>query len=219
MPNYIKNRLTIIGNTKDVFAFVKSKETVFDFNKIIPMPKELEIEDSSTGDLVAELLLLKGMSSFPNQRKINEIEKRLYGYNQLNEAMDLGKKYIANIAKYGHKTWYGWRSENWGTKWNAIEPSVIAKNCIQFDTAWAGVIKLIEKLSTIFPESTFEYKYSDEDTGCNCGRGTIKNGVSEMEFPENYSREAYELAFELRPDNAKYYKLEDGHYVNKEDEE
>ena len=219
MPNYIKNRLTVKEKAGEVFAFLKGDESAIDFNKIIPMPESLNIDETSLGDEGIKYLYLSETEDLFRGKEIDEIKNRLIQRKQFEEAIELGKKYLLNIANTESKTWYDWSRKNWGTKWNAIEPSVIAKNCIQFDTAWAGVIKLIEKLSTIFPESTFEYKYSDEDTGCNCGRGTIKNGVSEMEFPENYSREAYELAFELRPDNAKYYKLEDGHYVNKEDEE
>lgn len=217
MPNYIRNRITIKGNEKQVLDFVKGDESVFDFNKIIPMPKELDIAETSLGDDGAKYLLLKASSSFMSKREIDELEKRLKERNQFDEAIELGRKYLSNIAAYGQKTWYGWSSENWGTKWNALEPSVISENCIEFETAWAGVVELIEKLSTFFPESTFEYKYADEDTGCNCGYGTIKNGVSEMTFPEKLSREAYELAFELRPHYKEYYYLEDGNYKSKEE--
>lgn len=219
MPNYIKNRLTITGNAIDVLAFVKGDEAVFDFNKIIPMPECLNIDETSLGDEGMKYLHLSATEDLFRGKEIEEIKNRLIQRKQFEEAVELGKKYLLNIANTGSKTWYDWSRKNWGTKWNALEPSVISENCIEFDTAWNSVISLIEKLSAIFPDVVFEYKYADEDTGCNCGYGTIKNGVSEMVFPEKCSREAYELAFELRPDYAKYYSLEDGNYVSKEDEE
>lgn len=51
MPNYVKNRLTIIGEpekTKEVVRFVSGRDTQIDFNKIIPEPKGLH-ERPETG--------------------------------------------------------------------------------------------------------------------------------------------------------------------------
>ena len=45
MPNWCENNVTISGDEKKVKAFIKfvtSKQSKFDFNKIYPMPKELE---------------------------------------------------------------------------------------------------------------------------------------------------------------------------------
>ena len=45
MPNWCQNEITISGDEKEVKEFIKfvsSKESKFDFNKIYPMPKELE---------------------------------------------------------------------------------------------------------------------------------------------------------------------------------
>jgi len=219
VPNYIKNRLTVKEKVGEVFAFLKGDKSTIDFNKIIPMPECLNIDETSLGDKGMKYLYLSATEDLFRGKEIEEIKNRLIQRKQFEEAVELGKKYLLNIANTGSKTWYGWARKNWGTKWNALGPSVISENCIEFDTAWDGVVALIEKLSAIFPDVVFEYKYADEDTGCNCGYGIIKNGVSEMVFPEKCSREAYELAFELRPDYAKYYSLEDGNYVSNEDEE
>lgn len=219
MPNYIRNRLTVRDKAGEVFAFLKGDESIVDFNKIIPMPECLNIAESSLGDEGMKYLYLSATEDLVRGKEIEEIKNRLIQRKQFDEAIELGKKYLLNIANTGSRTWYDWTRKNWGTKWNALEPSIVSENCIEFDTAWEGVIELMEKLSSFFPETTFEYKYADEDIGCNCGHGTIKNGVSEMVFPEEFSREAYELAFDLRPDYAEYYRLEDGNYVSKDDEE
>ena len=221
MPNYIKNRITVKEKEKagEVFAFLKGDKSAIDFNKIIPMPECLNIVKTALGDEGMKYLYLSATEDFVRGKEIEDIKNRLIQRKQFEEAIELGKKYLMNIANTGSKTWYDWCRKNWGTKWNALEPSVIAENSIEFGTAWDGVVSLIEKLSAIFPDVVFEYKYADEDTGFNCGYGTAKNGVSDMVFPEDCSREAYELAFELCPEYAKYYRLEDGNYVSNEDEE
>ena len=57
MPNWCANNVTISGDEKKVKAFVKfvsSKQSKFDFNKIYPMPKELEGTVSGSEDLKSD---------------------------------------------------------------------------------------------------------------------------------------------------------------------
>ena len=61
-----------------------------------------------------------------------------------------------------------------------------------FDTAWAGVPLLIQTLSEKFPDIEFLYAYADEDLGSNVGKGIIRNGETDMTFPDNGSNEAFE---------------------------
>ena len=45
MPNWCSNRVEVYGDEKEIKAWKKvvaSKKSVFDFNKIMPMPEELE---------------------------------------------------------------------------------------------------------------------------------------------------------------------------------
>jgi len=52
MPNWVYNTLTVTkGDPREVFEFVHSAESIFDFNKIIPMPRELDIESSTKSQL------------------------------------------------------------------------------------------------------------------------------------------------------------------------
>ena len=47
MPNHIMNRLRLSGDRNridELLESVKGDKTVLDFNKIIPMPKSLDIE-------------------------------------------------------------------------------------------------------------------------------------------------------------------------------
>lgn len=54
MPNWVKNRLYIMGEKADVINlrdFVKCEESPFSFERIIPMPKSLKIVSGSEVDL------------------------------------------------------------------------------------------------------------------------------------------------------------------------
>lgn len=43
MPNWVRNTLKVIqGDPKEIFVFVRTEKSVFDFNKLIPMPDSIE---------------------------------------------------------------------------------------------------------------------------------------------------------------------------------
>lgn len=215
MPNYIANKLVIKDHVVEVLNFLKNDTKAVDFNKIIPMPSSLDILDSSFGDDGMRLLLAKADPLFVTNVAIDDLQQKLIKWNKYDQSIDLGKQYLINIATTGYKTWYDWRCANWGTKWNALD-SVAIDNYVTFNTAWSGVVKLMEKLSTYFLDVTFDYSYADEDTGYNCGFGTILNGVASMTYPVGGSKDAYEVAFELRPQDKEYYVLKDGNYARRQ---
>jgi Ferredoxin-like domain in Api92-like protein len=42
MPNWVNNTLKVIkGDPKEIFEFVRSEKSIFDFNKLIPMPESI----------------------------------------------------------------------------------------------------------------------------------------------------------------------------------
>ncbi len=214
MPNHVMNKLTFSSQEKKVLSFLKGDKELIDFNKIIPMPEELNIESSNIGEEGAKYLFYNNIRGWFEEKQASEAKKLLENHGKLDEGLELGKQYLSNLANHGFYTWYDWRRKNWGTKWNAYESKLVSENCIMFETAWNGVVELIEKLSLKFPNVEFEYSYADEDCGANTGTGTIKNGVSTMNYPESYSIKGYELCFSLRPDYKEYYKLQDGKYVS-----
>lgn len=178
-----------------------------DFNKLIPMPEELNIASSSVGEIALNLLFghserFDFLSLSQKQQRIKEMDA-----DMLKEEIESGVRYWNNIKSYGFKTWYDWSVENWGTKWNAYSCEKVSPNIYDFETAWSGVPDLIELLSKKNPDVRILYKYSDEDTGSNCGIGEYLNGRIEFNQFESQSKEAYELAFELRPDRKENYHL------------
>lgn len=179
----------------------------FDFNKIIPMPEDLNIESSSSGESAMRYLLLKAKSSFSlNDDDLSFIEKMEKMKEEqpevFNEDIELGKKYLCNISKYGYRDWYLWSYANWGTKWNSSESDWVCDNVVMFDTAWSFAYPVIKKLSELFPDVEICFTYADEDSGCNTGNGKFLNGVEgeDSEYPENSSKRGYEIFLELHPE-------------------
>ena len=121
-------------------------------------------------------------------------------------------------ARTSPNWWCEWNIQHWGTKWNSYNCEQIDKYTFAWDTAWSNVLNIVKDISRKFKDVVFEYAYADEDTGYNCGRYTIKGGdvITEI-LPEGASKEAYELAFELREDYRDNYELVDGNYRHKEE--
>lgn len=220
MPNHITNVLIVHGSSeqaKNVFAYMKTESSEFDFNQIVPMPKELNIESSSDGRVGMEYLLYKSNDGFERYVDTYERVEKIQDERK-NQIIELGKKYLSNLAKYGYTNWYDWCRVNWGTKWNAYDIEKRDDYTIEFNTAWSGVTKLIRQLSLKFPEVEFGYIYADEDVSYNTGRGTIKNGVMEMSYPEGGSNEAFEIYFATHEWARDYYEFANGEWRYKEDE-
>lgn len=112
--------------------------------------------------------------------------------------------------KYGKENcWLEWSIKNWGTKWNAYQSDLEDEdNIIRFMTAWNGVPELMKKIGFIFPEIEFEYAWASEDFGCTVGLIKFKDtDVLKENIPENCSKEAYDLACEIRQETLKEYFL------------
>lgn len=218
MPNWVRTRLTFNGEQSridELKAFVKSETkdesgelhtNLFDFNKIVPMPEELNIESGSSGDWGMRYLLLNAKLSFmwtDDDRSFMERMEKQKEKNpdRFNKDIELGKKYLSNISKYGHKNWYSFRISYWGTKWDACEVEWVSDNCVEFETAWSFCFPIVQKLSEMFPDVAIEFSYADEDCSSNTGTGTIKDGEEiDCEYPDTGDNRAYEIYLSLHPE-------------------
>lgn len=100
--------------------------------------------------------------------------------------------------KYGENNWYDWSVSNWGTKWNAYNQSIDG-NTLTFDTAWAAPIPVMKKLSKLFPDITFSYKWADEDIGQGVGAAELEDGkMMEVYMPLEGTAEARRFALEIK---------------------
>ena len=204
------NRLRLEGDQNridELLKSVKGKDSVLDFNKIIPMPESLNIEAGSRTE--------KGLKAYKDfvyvytfagteQKDLLNIPKEkeeifLRARQDIRrDEWEFGKAAFQNEQKYGATTWYEWARKNWGTKWSAYNAEIGEDNTIMFNTAWSRAMPVIQKLAENFPDLYFEYCWADEDFGVNVGMAEFENGeVTFDEFYNAHSRDAYELAADL----------------------
>ena len=123
MPNWTHNHVTFEGSKEKIIELKElfaSEEKVFDFNKILPMPEDSE-DFQATGDLT--------MDTDQGDLSMEEfIDKKVETANN----------------------WYYWSIKNWGTKWNAVEPTLDVDNeCkleYSFRTAWDAPRGVIQEI-------------------------------------------------------------------------
>jgi len=216
MPNHVTNLLTITAATEERVAEIKSLiggkfddgETMhIDFNKIIPRPESLNITSGSTTDNgiailkyragdeteIHKIMQYKWSRGFANYDDLinHLLEKGLANLEEAQKALD-------NEKLYGHRDWYGWTRDNWGTKWNAYSQELREDGVIKFETAWSTPEPVISALSRMFPDAQFNVRYADEDFGNNVGDYTYVDGeMVECDQPEGGSDEAYEMAADI----------------------
>lgn len=195
MPNHVTNIIEIKGNPariKSLFEAVKNDEYglgSIDFNKLIPMPSELDIEEGSQTK--------RGLKAYKDFIEVYTFNGKKEDFDLLNipekseqaflrvrpdidrAAWDLGKQAFRNEQKYGAATWYKWRIRNWGTKWNAYgyEDDVhFDGKTPRFLTAGSPPQPVIAKLSEMYPDLDFIHQFASEDIGVNCGEDEYHNG-------------------------------------------
>jgi hypothetical protein len=175
MPNWVKNVVTFYGDEKrieEVREFTRNGDREFDFNTLAPMPEELKLVEGSESDKAIEIF----MDNDPTTAKISYMYKYKIDEDEYLRLYNLGEKYVSNKMKYGHRSWYGWCCEHWGTKWNSAEPEWTDANRIEFLTAWSAPEPIFAKLAEKFPDVTFMVAFADEDIGQNCGELHYKDG-------------------------------------------
>lgn len=194
MPNHIFNTIKFKKENREKFAKFMEEDS-FDFNKLVPMPKELK---EIGGDRGEKEEIVKEWEEFTKDVQINSANVDEYIEKFRNEVRENPEKYpvsaksvnlepeerewggtfvpdfqyqmyrIAGKVKYGFSSWYYWSIANWGTKWNAYETE-FDEEYLYFKTAWDTPLPIFEKLAELNPDTQFQVKYYDEDTGRNCG--------------------------------------------------
>lgn len=196
MPNWVRNNVTFSGNEEVIERMMNEikgerEDQHIDFNKIAPIPKELEGTRSPT-------LII-------SQEEYDKQEERI-AKNELTEGeqiFGISRGITQEMAddfkqRFGFTDWYGWQNYNWGTKWNACD-SIELGDGIEFNTAWSTPFELLVKLSEKYPEVTINVRYADEDFGYNVGEYTLLNGEEiETNIPEGGTRESYIMAMEVQ---------------------
>jgi hypothetical protein len=161
MPNHVRNDLTITGplSDRDALAALMKGEgegdeaTLFDFNRIRPMPPELRAVSTGgthiDGEHVQEWIETKRADGTTFNAKIPEATRADW------------------MHRHGATNWYDWALRNWGTKWNAYSVAnewtiTAAAHSIHFDTAWTSPRPILEALVARFPTLKFKCDVSGE---------------------------------------------------------
>lgn len=149
MPNWSSNTLEIVGKPAEITAvldFIASKDEMgniicpFSFNKIIPMPKELD----DIGEYAYSPEFYKDPEDFWSETDVSK-------WHQMR----------VNKEKYGFYNWKDWSIKNWGSKWPAGMVSA-SENKVFYITPWAPPTPIIITISKAFPYVGFISRSSIE---------------------------------------------------------
>ena len=198
MANNVKSAICMRGISCVPYFSRNEKGKLFlDFNKIVPMPADLYLTEGSIvpealiyyltdrctkmySDLsYKDLYILKPYieSSYMGPEWKYELYARALKNGEDGCLYMRGVQYYHNICHYGHPTWYGWRIEHWGTKWNSYDNKIVDRNKIIIYTADARPIPVIERLSVLYPGEEIAVAYSCPEAGIRRGYMKFINGV------------------------------------------
>jgi len=173
MANHCFNSLQLKADSetvKSALAYLKGKDSDFDFNKIIPMPESIRATQRGSLSFASEAVCL-----YQNEGVINNHLKMMMAEAQIDEKqlqeaitdwlrrkrvdLGLGQQIIANRKRYCNcGDWYEWSIKKWGTKWEAWDVTV-ANDTVTFTTAWSPCSPVIEKIAGLFPKVQLVYQY------------------------------------------------------------
>lgn len=223
MPNHVTNVIIMKNITQLPFfsEYEESKENdpkiFFDFNKIIPMPEELQIISGSIENIAVEMAIRfydkngEGLREY-HQYSDEEFIRGRKNYTETDlELADIGLKYLSNVVKYSASNWYVWREKNWGTKWNSYQLEIINKDCIRFQTAWYPPIPILIELSQMNPKTQITHYWCDEFIGNGSGYFEYNNGIivrneSANNENENHPSKYTSVALHLSNEDFSYNK-------------
>lgn len=111
----------------------------------------------------------------------------------IENSRDINLSFTGTIDHDDNDNWYEWNCNNWGTKWDVVDPTVsVNLRCqtviYQFETAWSPPVEWLEKATKKYPH--LEFHMESEEGGCDfyveCDFYTnINNGEYEYIFNKN----------------------------------
>ena len=193
MPNWVTNIIKVEKNIDEFKKRFINENEEFDFNKVFPMPKDLEISSGTFSYKYLEneqikKLITENYNTTDTQKEfVDKVLAKVKENNLLpiSESEEAKKRELDkvtcqtegyfNLQRYGYEDWYGWSIDKWGTKWNA-QDTYIVEDCalyIIFDTAWAMPEPILQEIAKDFD---FTCVFADEDIGYNLGVVEAKDG-------------------------------------------
>lgn len=200
MGNYTYNKITFNApNYQEILDTIKSTEKVFDFNTLIPEPKDLAMDDhwyAYEGVVHCVTVAFDGSTLRSAQARIwLEADP---------ERAEKCWQYLRNIANHGSPTWLAWGYKHWNTRSNAIDGEVFVTGdrvVLEFTTINGTPFPVIEKLATMVP--ILEHRYMEEQPAywgiCDYKNGIIVSHRVNEDHDENHLK--LELLPEPDPDS------------------
>jgi hypothetical protein len=220
MPNWCSNTLYITGCAVEATAIrslLTTARSKFDFRAIVPMPDEIEQSESSSKAETAWQLKYGDWHDATHKYGPEHYPSREAAMQAAREADDWRPMFMATrdnpfssiparsfdeladavqvlIVKHGHKDWYSWACDNWGTKWSAADagwmsPARAVKReshqVAYFNTAWGPPVPIIIALSERFPDAILRLEYCEHEGGFR-GFITFAAGAESASKHENF---------------------------------
>lgn len=163
MPNWCSNVLLVTGDPGDVLTFAAAVRGT----------------GENDGENAGDPLSFQSIKPCPT-RLLDTISGSIRDEAHARQRAD-------NTAEYGYPTWYEWKRDHWGTKWDASDPTVehgyvndkLTLRYV-FDTAWSPPRAVIDTAAEQWPQLTFTLAY--DEPGLDFGGYVIwRNGERESE--------------------------------------
>lgn len=206
MPNHCFNEVKAKKEILDeIYDYEKGKIT---FNKLIPMPKELEnsVSDGSTTIKKAMYLYLNGDKDLLEakweankdaQQKYKTFDKMVEHLFEKYTKEEVIRSYTC-LQKYGTDNWYDWSIEHWGTKWDAYDcQGSPQEGTLVFFTAWNPPDEIIKALCKKYPNSDLDWFYEEEgmQLAGHCYAGENGEVINKECAVSNYEAEEDDMEF------------------------
>lgn len=172
MPNWCVNQVDIQGDEAEVaklVAFVKSDDSAFTFENIVPPPATpMYSSDCTHNKYVCGCESVAQPDPENEGRYIWVIDGKKVEYS--------GKCPTHNEHSFSNHpdNWYNWNIANWGTKWSASEVwhdrtdddgNVAGQTNYGFDTAWSPAEPVVAALAEKFPTLRIIHRYCEGGMG------------------------------------------------------
>ena len=183
MPNWATNNIKIYSPyLSEIKDFVQENDRVFSFNKIIPMPACLDVgsvpSDHTIMANVKEWMCKNDIEPTGKIKELLSVVDKTYSYYVSEQMQERSYKFYKAMTETGYWSWYDWRIEYWGTKWNACDAELIEENedylYYRFETAWTLPVPIFEALTKKFKDTTIKVNTIIEY--CSGYKATFKDG-------------------------------------------
>ena len=185
MPNWVTHRFTVLAGD----CPFRDQGEALDFNRIVPMPEELKIDEILPYHL--EERVVKAASTA-------DPEAAIEAESLQEEERAIAFRLLGNLRRFGYASWYSWSCAHWGTQWNACGTPCErdSESAFHFVTAWATPEPLFQAIATKHSNLIAMVEYADQILGQSVGIYRLDEGNLSHEDLTG-TVEGRDLAYEL----------------------